>query len=179
MPTVKEQFNKPVISTSDGRRLGKIRDVLFDAGLTRVVAISLGASGILSRKKLLIEKDRVQLCGVDAWLVPSGDVVVGPEQIAGSQEFVPARSLRGRRIVSEGGTELATVDGVIVDGECSVKGFTLAKVAASGPLAQRKAIALGAITSLGGRKQPMSTTLAQAESMEIRAQDQGPAQTPV
>ena len=169
MPTIKEQLNKPVISTSDGKQLGKIKDILFDARLTRVVAVSLGASGILSRKKLLVEKNRVQVCGVDVWLVPSGDVVVGPEQVVASQEFVSASNLRGRQIVSEGGTEIGTVDSVIVDGDCNVKGFTLGKVAASGPLAQRKAIALGAITSLGGKKQPMTTVLAQAESMEIRA----------
>lgn len=169
MPTVKEQMSKPVISTSDGRQLGRIKDILFDARLARVVAVSLGASGILSRKKLLVEKDKVQVCGVDVWLVPSGDVVVGPEQVVGSQDFVSASQLRGRQIVSEGGTAIAAVDSVIVDNDCNVKGFTLSKVAASGPLAQRKAIALGAITSFGGKKQPMTTLLAQAEAMEIRA----------
>ncbi len=169
MPTVKEQISKQVISISEGRRLGKIKDVLFDAKLNKVVAVSLGSSGLLSRKPLLIEKDKVQVCGVDVWLVPSGDVIVGPEQIVGSEEFLSASALRGRQIMSEGGTEIATVDSVIVDSDCNVKGFTLSKVAASGPLSQRKAIALGAITSLGGKKQPMTTILAQAESMEIRA----------
>ena len=70
--------------------------------------------------------------------------------------------------MSEGGTEIATVDSIILDDQCNVKGFTLAKVPASGPLAQRKAIALGAITSLGSKTSPMTTTLAQAESTEIR-----------
>jgi hypothetical protein len=61
------------------------------------------------------------------------------------------------------------VDSVILDGECNVRGFTLDKVSASGPLAERKAIALGAITNFGSKDSPMITILAQAESMEIRA----------
>jgi len=85
----------------------------------------------------------------------------------GSRDFVPAKQLHGRQILSEGGTEIATVDDVILDGQCNVKGFSLAKMPASGPLAQRKAIALGAFTSLGSKTSPMITTLAQAESTEI------------
>jgi len=168
MPTVKDHLKKPVISTSGGKKLGKIKDLYFDPRITRVTAVSLGASGILRRKKLMIDRAKVQTCGEDAWLVSRADVVVGPKNIVGSQEFVLASELRGRKIMSEGGTEIATVDSIILDGQCNVKGFTLDNVPASGPLAQRKAIALGAITSLGSKTSPMTTTLAQAESMEIR-----------
>jgi sporulation protein YlmC with PRC-barrel domain len=167
MATVREHVNKPVITTSDGKKLGKIKDLYLDPKLTKVVAVYLGGSGVLRRKKLMIEQDKVQTCGVDAWLVARANVVVGPGDIVGSRDFVPARQLHGRQVLSEGGTEIATVDDVILDGECNVKGFTLAKIPASGPLAQRKAIALGAITSLGSKTSPMITTLAQAESTEI------------
>ncbi len=167
MPTVKEHVNKPVISTSDGKKLGKIKDLLLDPKLTKVTAVYLGGSGVLRRKKLMIERDKVQTCGMDAWLVARADVVVGPGDIVGSRDFVPAKQLHGRQILSEGGTEIATVDDVILDGQCNVKGFSLAKMPASGPLAQRKAIALGAFTSLGSKTSPMITTLAQAESTEI------------
>lgn len=169
MPTVREHLNKPVISTLGGKKLGKIKDLYLDPKMTTVTAVSLGGSGILRRKKLMIDRAKVQTCGMDAWLVASADVVVGPRDIVGSQEFVPASELRGRQIVSEGGTEIATVDSVILDGECNVKGFTLDKVSASGPLAERKAIALGAITNLGSKTSPMVTILEKAESTEIRS----------
>jgi uncharacterized protein YrrD len=167
MATVREHVNKPVISTSDGRKLGKIKDLYLDPKLTRVTAVYLGGSGVLRRRKLMIEQANVQTCGVDAWLVAGPDVVVGPGDIVGSRDFVPAKQLHGRQVLSEGGTEIATVDDAILDGECNVKGFTLAKNPASGPLAERKAIALEALTSLGSKTSPMVTTLAQAESTEI------------
>ena len=172
MPTVRDHVNKPVISTADGKKLGKIKDLYLDPKLTRVTAVYLGGSGVLRRKKLMIERDKVQTCGLDAWLVGRADVVVGPGQLVGSPNFVPARELRGRQILSEGGTEIATVDDIILDAECNVQGFTLSKISASGPLAQRKAIALGAITNFGGKDRPMTTTLSQAESMEIGASNQ-------
>jgi sporulation protein YlmC with PRC-barrel domain len=167
MPTVREHVNKPVISTSDGKKLGKIKDLYLDPKLTRVTAVCLGGSGVLKRKNLMIKRDKVRTCGIDAWLVETADVVVDSGHIVGSRDFVPARQLRGRQIASEGGTEIAKVEDVILDNECNVKGFTLANYPASGPLAQRKAIALGALTSLGSKKNPMATTLARAESMEI------------
>jgi uncharacterized protein YrrD len=167
MPTVKEHLNKPVISMTDGKKLGKIKDLYLDPKVTTVTAVSLGASGTLRHKQLMIDRAKVQTCGMDAWLVSGADVVVGPEHVVGSREFVRASELRGRQIRSEGGTEIATVDDIILDSQCNVKGFTLSKIQASGPLAQRKAIALGAFTSLGSKKNPMVTTLARAESMEI------------
>jgi uncharacterized protein YrrD len=167
MPTVREHVNKPVISASDGKKLGKIKDLYLDSKVTKVIAVYLGGSGVLRRKKLMIKQDKVQTCGMDAWLVATADVVMDLGHIVGSRDLVPARQLRGRKIVSEGGTEIATVEDVILDGECNVKGFTLANYPASGPLAQRKAIALGAISSLGSKTSPMTTTLTNAESMEI------------
>jgi uncharacterized protein YrrD len=167
MPTVREHVNKPVISTTNGEKLGKIRDLYLDPKLTMVVAVYLGRKGVVRRKKQMIEQDKVQTCGTDAWLVVRGDVVVDSGQIVGSRNLVPAKQLHGRQIVSEGGTDIAKVEDVILDNQCTVRGFTLANYPASGPLAQRKAIALGAFTSFGSKKSPMVTTLSKAESMEI------------
>lgn len=167
MATVKEHLNKPVISTTNGEKLGKIKDLYLDPKLTRVVAVFLGKKGVVRRKKRMIERDKVQTFGVDAWLVERGDVVVDWGQIVGSRDLVPSRQVHGRQIVSEGGTEIATVEDVVLDGHCNVRGFSLAKMPASGPIAQRKAIALEAITSVGSKTSPMTTVLAKAESTEI------------
>ena len=79
------------------------------------------------------------------------------------------KDLEGRHIMSEGGTEIATVDSVIIDDGFNVIGFTLDKMPESGPLASRKAIAREAISSIGSKDSPMVTTLTDAESMELRA----------
>lgn len=167
MANAKEHLNKPVISTTNGEKLGKIKDLYLDPKLTKVVAVYLGKKGVVKRKKRMIERDKVKTFGVDAWLVERGDVVIDSGQIVGSRDLVPSRQVRGRQIVSEGGTEIATVEDVILDGQCDVRGFTLAKVPPSGPITTRRAIALEAFTSVGSKTSPMTTTLSKAESTEI------------
>jgi sporulation protein YlmC with PRC-barrel domain len=167
MPTVRDHRNKQVITTTGGKKLGKIKDLYLDPKLTKVTAAYLGRTGVVNRKKLVIEREKVQTIGADAWLVATGDVVVESSHFPGFRDLVAAKDLHGRKILSEGGTEIATVDDVILDGDCNVKGFSLANYPPSGPLFDRKAIALGALTSVGSKNQPMTTTLAKAESMTI------------
>lgn len=174
MPTAKEHLNKQVTATSDGKNLGKIKEIYFDSKVTSITAVSLCSSSWLIRaflcflrRKRMIDRAKVQKLGVDTWLVERSDVVISPKKIVGYRGFVPASELQGRKITSEGGTEIATVDSVILDDDGKVKGFTLDKMPASGLLASRRAIAREAIISLGSKNNPMTTTLEEAESMSL------------
>ena len=174
MPTAKEQLNKLVTATSDGKNLGKIKDIYFDSKVTKITAISLCSSSWLARtflcflrKKRMIDRTKVEKFGLDSWLVERSDVVVSPNKIPGYREFIPASQLEGRKITSDGGTEIATIDSIMFDDNGKVKGFTLGKMPESGLLAERKAIAREAINSIGSKNQPMITTLEQAESMSL------------
>ena len=82
-------------------------------------------------------------------------------------EFDGRADLRGREIQTEGGTKLGVVEDVILDSEARVLGFTLGKVYAQGPLAEKKAIVRDAITDLGSKDKAMTAILAQAESLTI------------
>lgn len=175
MPVAKEHIHKQVTATSDGKNLGRIKDIYFDSQVTRTTAVSLCSSDWFSRiflcflrKKRMLDRSKVTKCGIDTWLVESSDVVVSPNKIPDYREFVLASELEGRKITSEGGTVLATIDSVMLDDDCTkVMGFTLGKTPESGLLAERKAIAREAITSIGSKDIPMITTLADAESMSL------------
>jgi sporulation protein YlmC with PRC-barrel domain len=167
MPPSKEQHGKPLISLTNGKKLGEVRDLFLDANLTRVEAVFVGKEGLLSRKTLVVERARVQVTGIDAWLVTGPDVVVELSRLAGSELLVPVGSLRGREIQTDGGTRVATVDDVILDNQMDVIGFTLGRLFVQGPLAERKSIARAAITRLGSKETPMLTTLARAETQDV------------
>jgi len=169
MATAKEFRNKLMIATSDGKNLGKIKNVYFDSNFTKVTALYMGSQGFIMRKKLVIERAKVKMCGIDTCMVSNAEFVVDLKTVTGSSQFVLDKDLEGRHIVSEGGTEIATVDSVIIDDGFNVIGFTLDKMPESGPLASRKAIAREAISSIGSKDSPMVTTLADAESMELSA----------
>ena len=167
MITSKEHASKPIISITDGKKLGEVKDLYLDQDMRQVAAVFLGKEGLISRKALVIARSAVQVYGVDAWLVTGSDVITGPDAISESGTFTLIGDLRGRELQTEGGTKIGVIDHVILDDEAHVLGFGLGKVYAQGPLAERKMIARDAILSLGNMKEPMTINLAQAESLAL------------
>jgi sporulation protein YlmC with PRC-barrel domain len=163
----KDVDEKLVISITDGKKLGEIKDLYLDQDLRRVTAVFLGKEGLVNRKSLAFPRSAVQVLGVDAWLVSGPDIVVEQADLPDSGTFTLVGDLRGREIQSEGGTKVGTVEDVILDEECTVLGFTLGKVFLQGPLAERKSIAREAITGLGSKNKPMTTVLEKAESLGL------------
>ena len=167
MITSREHANKPIISITDGKKLGEVKDLYLDQDMRQVAAVFLGKEGLINRKTLVIARSAVQVYGIDAWLVSGSDTVIGPEAIPDSGTFILVGDLRGRELQTEGGTKIGVIDHVILDNEARVLGFGLGKVYSQGPLAERKAIARDAIINLGTTKEPMTINLAQAESLAL------------
>ena len=167
MITSKEQIGKPIISITDGKKLGEVKDLYLDQDMRQVSAVFLGREGLISRKTLVIARSAVQVYGIDAWLVSGSDTVVRPEDIPESGAFTLVGDLRGRELQTEGGTKIGVIDHVILDNEARVLGFGLGKVYSQGPLAERRMIARDAILNLGASKEPMTINLAQAESLSL------------
>src|SRR5688572_12460605 len=167
MITSKELSNKPIISITDGKKLGEVKDLYLDQDMRQVAAVFLGKEGLINRKTLMIARSAVQVYGIDAWLVSGSDTVVAPEGIAESETFTLVGDLRGRELQTEGGTKIGVIDHVILDNEARVLGFGLGRVYSQGPLADRKMIARDAILNLGNSKEPMTINLAQAESLSL------------
>ena len=167
MITSKEHAGKYLISITDGKKLGEVKDLYLDKDMRQIAAVFLGKEGLINRKALLIARSAVQVYGVDAWLVSGSDTVVGMEDIPESETFTLVGELRGRELQTEGGTKIGVIDHVILDNEARVLGFGLGKVYSQGPLAERKTIARDAIINLGGAKEPMTINLAQAESLAL------------
>lgn len=169
MPPFKTHQGKPLICLTNGRLLGEVKDIYLDAGLSRVTAAFVRQEGLLNRKTFAVDRAKIQVLGIDAWLVTTPEAVTELGAIGGADLFVQVGALRGRELHTDGGTKLATIDDVILDGDGNVIGFTLGKLFVQGPLAERKTIARAAITNFGGKDAPMVTTMAKAEAMDAPA----------
>jgi sporulation protein YlmC with PRC-barrel domain len=167
MITSREHANKPIISITDGKKLGEIKDLYLDQEMRQVAAVFLGKEGLISRKTLVIPRRAVQVYGIDAWLTSGSDVVTKGEEIAESETFTLIGDLRGRELQTEGGTKIGVIDHVILDEEARVWGFGLGKVYSQGPLAERRAVSRDAVLNLGTAKEPMTINLGQAESLAV------------
>ncbi len=140
MITSKDHSNKALVSMTDGKNLGEIKGLYLDRDMRQVMGIFLGTEGLINRKTKAIAQSAVKVQGIDVWLVSGPDVVMELEDIPDSATFILAGDLRGREIQTEGGTKIGVVDDILLDGEAHVLGFTLGKVYAEGPLAERKYI---------------------------------------
>ncbi len=167
MMTSKDHSNKPLISITDGKKLGEIKGLFVDSEMRQVTAVFLGKEGIINRKVLAIPRSAIQVYGIDVWLVSGSDKVMTLDNLPDAESFTLVSELRGREVQTEGGTKLGTIEDVVLDGEMRLLGFTLGRVYAQGPLAERKAIVRDAIVELGSKEKPMTAILGQAESMTI------------
>lgn len=167
MATTKEYAGKILVSVTDGKNLGEVKDVYFDPEVTKVTAAHLGKSGLINRKSLLVELTHVKLFGLDAWLVDGSDVVIAKDDVQGAETYILGDALRGRDIQTDGGTKLGTIGDILIDTQNNVVGFTLSKVNVEGPIAAAKAIARAAISNLGSEKDPMIAILEKAEILKV------------
>ena len=104
MLTAKSHLNKSLVSITDGKIVGDIKDLYLDREMHEVAAVFLGREGLIKRKTNLLPRAAVHIFGADVWLVTGSDKVVGPEEVPDADTFVLVGDLRGRDVETEGGT---------------------------------------------------------------------------
>lgn len=169
MATGKQIQNKQLIALTNGKKVGEVKDLYLDDRLNKIVALYLGAEGLINKKHFAMPRSHVQVMGVDAWLVTDSNAVP-PESLPDYDRMVLMSEVRGREIVTEGGTKIGAVEDFIFDDAGELVGLTLNKIVIQGPLAERKVIARAAISTVGSNTSAMTTDLAKAEATQVPAQ---------
>ncbi len=167
MTASKQILGKPLISITNGKKIGDVKDIYFDERLERTVAIYLGSEGLFSKKHFALDRENVVVMGIDAWLVKSSDVTVPADNLPNADHLILMSDVRGREIVTEGGTKIGAVDDVLLDPTGEILGFTLTRMVVQGPLAERKTIARSVISTIGSKTSAMTTDLGKAELTPI------------
>lgn len=158
----KDIIGKWIVTTNEGRQLGKVKDLLLDAELSQLNGIYVAREGMIRRKTVYIPRESVVVYGVDAVLIESSESVTNSREnpIDG---WVRLTEIIGRPIDTPGGTKLATLGDMILNAEGKITGFSLAKVSVTGPIADNRAIARPAIVDTGNEDGTMTIDLAKAE----------------
>jgi len=168
----KDLINKPIISISDGRDLGSVKDIYLNQDLTKITGIFTGQEGMLRRKSFLIPRGDVLLFGIDAMLVANSEVIVDEADLAVAAEWVRLDKLRGREVDTPNGTKVATIGDVIIAEDGALSGFALAKVLVEGPIREKGVIARASLEDTGNEDTVMTIDLTKAETMELTAVSQ-------
>lgn len=160
----KDLIGKSVISVSDGRLLGTVRDIYLDQNLYWMTGIHLGSEGLLKRKALVIARENVVVFGIDAVLVKNADVVTDNKTFAPATKWLRLDDLKGREIDTPGGTKVATIGDVVLDEEARVISVKLSRTYVEGPIAEKRIVPRDAIVDTGQADGVMTIDLVKAES---------------
>lgn len=112
MHRISDVIGKTVVSAETGDRLGSVSDTLIDEA--SVVGLVVGG-GLLAKERVLPFRD-VQTLGGDTVLARTGTGIVGPKEWRTTgPETSRSSALRGRAVVTTGGTRLGEVSDVLID----------------------------------------------------------------
>ena len=163
----KDLVGKPIISVSDGRELGTVKDLYLDGYLTGVAGVYLGPVRVLGRRAQLIHGKDVTVFGVDAVLVKRSEAVTDSGEVPDWSKWVRRDRLHGRQAATTGGTKVGTIADVILDESMQIIGFSLARVFVEGPIAERRALVRGAVVDVGSEDDTMIVDLSIAERQSL------------
>lgn len=162
----KDLIGKPIITIDEGRHIGKVKDIYLDDNLYWMTGVFLGKEGILRRKENLIPRESVVVFGIDAILIKDSTTLTDSRE-TNIDDWQKLNDLRGRAIDTPGGTRLAAVGDVILDGEGRITGFSLSKVSIDGPIARNKAISREVVIDNGNVDGVMTIDLGRAEQLGV------------
>jgi uncharacterized protein YrrD len=162
----KDLIGKPIISITDGRLLGTVKDLYLNDQLYWLTGIHVGTEGLLKRKNYLIPRDSIVVFGIDAVLVKNSEVVTESKELVESETWPRLSKLKGRDVDTPGGTKVGTVGDIIIGEEGHITGFALAKVFVEGPIAEQGQVPREALIDTGQEDGVMTIDLPKVERLQ-------------
>lgn len=162
----KDLIGKPIISITDGRLLGTVKDLYLNDQLYWLTGIHIGTEGLLKRKNFLIPRDSIIVFGIDAVLVKNAEVITEGKDLADVETWPRLSKLKGRDVDTPGGTKVGTIGDIIIGEEGHITGFALAKVFVEGPIAEQGQIPREALIDTGHEDGVMTIDLPKVERLQ-------------
>ena len=111
-----ELTGMPVITRVTGKKIGNVKDVLFDPESGKLDAVTVESSGFFSRKRRFILMGDIRSLGEDAIMLEDTRALKKPDGAPKEQRIVDEGfPLMGKMVITEDGTNLGNVSDVIID----------------------------------------------------------------
>ncbi len=170
----KDFDNKPIISVTDGRMLGRAKDVYVDAQLRQLAGLYLGSEGMIRRRAQVIQSKDVVLFGIDVVLVKDSDVIAKDKDLPDSVNWLRLKDIQGYEVHTSGGTKLGTVGDIILDETGAITGLSLSRVFVKGPLAEQGTVPREVILESDHKEEIIRVDLAMLEELAAGAGEKAP-----
>ena len=112
LKTGREIVGLAVVTLTSGERLGRIDDVVFQAGSGQIVGFLVDRGGMFSKPRFLAVA-QVQGLGTDALTITSEEALTETALLGAGE--AAAKTIEGRPVLNQAGTILGKVAGITVD----------------------------------------------------------------
>lgn len=112
LKTGRELTGLAVVTLTSGERLGRIDDVVFQAGSGQIVGFLVDRGGMFSKPRFLAAA-QVQGLGTDALTITSEEALTETALLGAGE--AAAKTIEGRPVLNQAGTILGKVAGITVD----------------------------------------------------------------
>jgi sporulation protein YlmC with PRC-barrel domain len=163
----KDLLDKPIYSVTDGRLVGKVKDLYLDSNLERIIGLYLGSEGLFNRRDMIVNRERIILLGIDTILAADSDIVLDEAQVDDLESWMRRQDLIGRNVDTSGGTRVGVIGDIMINDEGTVLGFKLTRIVMEGPITRKQAIAREVVVDTGAQDGVMTIDLAQAEQHSL------------
>lgn len=168
-------IGKSIVSISDGRIIGPVRELYLDRSLELITAVMIGDGGFLGlgsegglfgRRSGMVRREDVVLFGIDTILIRDSKAVKRSDQIAEVGDWLSRAKLKGRPVDTPGGTKIGILGDIVFNNEGRIVGFKLSQALVEGPIARKRAITREVVVDTGNEDGVMTIDLSKAEEQE-------------
>ena len=170
----KDFENKPIISLTDGRMLGRVKDVYVDDQLQQLAGLYLGSEGMIRRRAQVIQSQDVVLFGIDVVLAKNSDVITKDKELPDSINWRRLKDIQGYEVHTSGGTKLGIVGDIILDETGAIIGLSLSRVFVKGPLAEQSTVPREVVLESAHKEEIIRVDLAMLEGLAAGVDEKTP-----
>ena len=119
-----ELMSFPVISTREGREVGRVKDVVFDPGKHELLGMMVSTGASDADPTMFLPRTAIHSIGDHAVTVESEEKLTNASSYARVREVLDSGiHLKGSPVLTEGGDAIGKVDRILVDDEGRVAAY--------------------------------------------------------
>lgn len=108
----------PIMTLETGRKLGNVKDIIFDPVAGRLEALTIESNGFFGPKRWFLLTENIRSIGEDAIMVDTGRALRNSDNARREADIVDLNNtLAGKTVVTENGDILGSVSDVYIDAD--------------------------------------------------------------
>ncbi|HOK54345.1 MAG TPA: PRC-barrel domain-containing protein, partial [Armatimonadota bacterium] len=105
-----------IYSVQKGKRIGSVKDVVYDGEHSRLLALTLEEPGLISPDRRILPYERIKSIGRDAIMIENEGILITEKEAGEDIRRLPQKgSLPGKKVITQSGNYLGTITDVLID----------------------------------------------------------------